>query len=64
MGRKGLDKDDVGGVVDNHDILISAPCSRREAARLVYVELAVMHCFYVEAMDVVVWWQELTVVSG
>ena len=64
LGRKGMDKDDVGGVVGNHDILVSAPCSGGEAACVVYVELAAMHCFYVEAMDVVVWWQGLTVVAG
>ena len=64
MGRKGLDKDDVGGVVGNHDILVSIPCSGGEAACVVCVELAAMHFFYVEAMDAVIWWQELTVVAG
>ena len=63
LGREGLDKDDVGGVVGNHDVLVPTPCSGREAACGVCVELAVMHSFYVEAMDAVVWWQSFTVVA-
>ena len=56
MGREGLDKDDVGGVVGNNDIVVSPPCSGEEVACVICVELDVMHCFYVEAMDAVVWW--------
>ena len=63
-GRKGLYKDDIGGVVGNPDILVSAPCSGGEAACVVCVELAAVHCFYVEVTDAVVWWQGLTVVAG
>ena len=62
-GREGLDKDDVVQVGGNHEILVSAPCSGWEAVCVICVELATMHCFYVEAMDVVVWWLDLTVVA-
>ena len=30
--REGLDKDDVRGVVGNHDVLVPTPCSDGEAA--------------------------------
>ena len=54
-GHKGLDEDDVGGVLGNHDVLVSAPCSGGEAACVVCVDLAMMHCFYVETIDAVIW---------
>ena len=63
LGREGLDKDDVGGVVGNHDVLVPTPCSGGEAIRVVCVKFAKMHCFHMEAMCVVVWWQGLTVVA-
>ena len=63
LGHKGLDKDDVRGVVGNYVILVPTMSSGGEAACVVYVEHASMHCFYVEAMNAVVWWQDFAVVA-
>ena len=52
-----MDQDDVGGVVGDHNVLVPTPYSGGEAACAVRVELAVMHCFHMEAMGVVVCWQ-------
>ena len=58
-----MDEDDVGGVVGNNDIVVPPPRAGREAACAVRAELAAMHCFYVEVMDAIVWWQGLTAVA-
>ena len=63
LGLEGMDDDDVGGVVGNHDVLVPTPRSCGEAACVVCVELSVVHCFYVEAMDTVIWWQGFNVVA-
>ena len=58
-GLEGLDQGDVGGVVGNHDVLVTTPpCSGGEAACacVVRIDLGLVHCLYVEAIDVTVWW--------